>query len=378
MLDPLFAWIKRLFGLIIAFIARVWSALTAPFRKTYAFYKRSGWIIRGVILLILLPFVVGYAWFFWQVAFIRNYDIDYPAKLNIRQNMVSAGEAVSTEGGDATTKTCGISNLVKVTSHLIDFNVNQNVWISSNPIYKAGFFWVIPWSHTWFFDNKAAFQRGVHQAASRTAIELADALGRTRGTSKIDTDLKIAKGNVQFDQYTWWFNPFDVQPFGPTTPTPTYYRKAISSLGKYNKRLSACEATFDARADNLLQFMDRVAKDIGSTSAVIKERAEQYNSGWFDTRADDIFMYAKGQLYAYYGIMQAIRADFPDVVKNRALDDLWNNMDNHLRVAIELDPMIISNGKEDGWLMPTHLTTIGFYILRARSNLVEIRSVLDR
>jgi hypothetical protein len=28
--------------------------------------------------------------------------------------------------------------------------------------------------------------------------------------------------------------------------------------------------------------------------------------------------------------------------------------------------------------MPTHLTTMGFYVLRVRSNLVEVRSVLDR
>jgi len=28
--------------------------------------------------------------------------------------------------------------------------------------------------------------------------------------------------------------------------------------------------------------------------------------------------------------------------------------------------------------MPTHLATMGFYILRARSNLVELRQVLDR
>ena len=71
-------------------------------------------------------------------------------------------------------------------------------------------------------------------------------------------------------------------------------------------------------------------------------------------------------------------ADFPEVVKIRALADIWDRMDEHLRSAIELDPLIISNGTEDGWLMPTHLTTLGFYILRARSNLVEIRSVLDR
>jgi len=252
------------------------------------------------------------------------------------------------------------------------------MWMSSNPVYKAGIFWTIPWSHTWFLDNKAAFQRGVHQAVNRTLIELADALGRVRGTSRIDNNLKIAKGNIQFDQYTWYINPFDEQPFGPTTPSPTYYRKAIKSLNAFNDALSKCNATFDARADNLLQFLDRIAKDTGSTSAEIKDRAANYNSGWFDTRADDIFWHANSELYAYYGILKAARSDFSDVIKQRGLEDLWNRMEEHIKLAIELDPAVVSNGREDGWMMPTHLTTIGFYILRARSNLVEIRSVLDR
>ena len=89
-------------------------------------------------------------------------------------------------------------------------------------------------------------------------------------------------------------------------------------------------------------------------------------------------MYAKGQLYGYYGILKATRADFSNVIESREIGDIWDNMEDHLLKAIELDPWIISNGKEDGMVMPTHLTTIGFYILRARSNLVEIRSVLDR
>ena len=53
-------------------------------------------------------------------------------------------------------------------------------------------------------------------------------------------------------------------------------------------------------------------------------------------------------------------------------------MEEQTLSAINLDPLIVSNGKEDGWLMPTHLTTIGFYILRVRSNLIELRSILDR
>ena len=66
------------------------------------------------------------------------------------------------------------------------------------------------------------------------------------------------------------------------------------------------------------------------------------------------------------------------MVKSRRLDEIWKRMDEQLRSAIELDPLVVSNGKEDGFIMPTHLTTIGFYILRVRANLVEIRSNLDR
>ena len=115
---------------------------------------------------------------------------------------------------------------------------------------------------------------------------------RVRGTSKIDRNLRVARGNIRFDRYTWYFNPVDRRPFGPTTASPTYYRNAIDDLRAYNARLRNCDATFDARADTLLRFLDGIAKDIGSRPAVIKERAEQYGSGRFDTRADDIFMAA--------------------------------------------------------------------------------------
>ena len=76
---------------------------------------------------------------------------------------------------------------------------------------------------------------------------------------------------------------------------------------------------FDARADNLKNYLDRVASDIGSTSAILKDRAENYNYGFFDPRADDRFWFAYGQLYAYYGLMKAAEADFEDVIKQRNL-----------------------------------------------------------
>ncbi|HHI81989.1 MAG TPA: DUF2333 family protein, partial [Rhizobiales bacterium] len=328
--------------------------------------------------LVFIPLFLVYGWFFWQTAWIRNYDVSYPDGFQFEKRMLSAGKPVSVEGGGDTTKTCGRSAIAVVTAALIDFNVNQNSWISSMPVYKAGLFG-LDWDATPWFDNKASFQRGVHQAIRRTTVELTDTLGRIRGTSEADKGLQDARSAVQFDEFTWYINPFDnKRPFGPTTQTPTYYRSAIRHLNDFNDRLAKCRSTFDARADNLMTLLDRIAKDIGSTSAEIRDRAEKSNAGWFDTRADNLFMYAKGQLYGYYGVLRAARSDFRDVIKSRQVEDLWKNMEGQTRAALALDPFIISNGREDGWLMPTHLTTIGFYILRVRANLVEIRSVLDR
>ena len=61
--------------------------------------------------------------------------------------------------------------------------------------------------------------------------------------------------------------------------------------------------------------LDRIASDIGSTSAILQGPRENYNDGWFDPRADDRFWFAYGQLYGYYGMLKAAQADFEDVIK---------------------------------------------------------------
>jgi hypothetical protein len=76
--------------------------------------------------------------------------------------------------------------------------------------------------------------------------------------------------------------------------------------------------------------------------------------------------------------LSAAHADFEDIIATKALDAVWNRMEEQLRSALDLDPFIISNGREDGWVMPTHLTTLGFKILRVRSNLVEAREILKQ
>ncbi len=405
MFDPFVAFFQRVFTAIGRGIGLVVAWLLWPFVALGTWYRGRSWIIKGPIALLLLALALFYGYFVWQTQAWTNFDPDYVERYKLAQRKTPAGSPVSGPGttttgqsaqvtpanqaamdaGTSTTEAlavaqlpagtaCQPSAIVAVAADLIDFNVNQNAWISSMLAYKLGLFG-LDWDDTPWLDNKASFQRGINQAVRRTAVELVDSLGRVRGTSGVNNDLQSARGNIQFDEETWYFG---ISPFGPKTPTPSFYRAAMRDLNKFNVSLGKCEAIFDGRSDNLVEFLDRIANDLGNTSAIIRERSEFHNGGWFDTRADDRFWFAFGQLYGYYGILSAAGADFENVVAQRGLTPIYTETLKQLRAALRIQPLIISNGREDGWIMPTHLATMGFYILRVRSNLVEMRDILAR
>jgi len=386
MFDRIVNSFTRVFSLIGRGLGYAIGVVLWPFIWAKRWYAERGWILKIVLAVLIVGVLSLYGYFFWNTQRWVNFDTEYVAAYDRTAELASTGrqpvpekgivsvprEAESAISGGA--QTCRRSVVVDITAGLIDFNVNQNEWISSMILYKLGLFG-INWDDTPFFDNKASFQRGVNQAVRRTAVELVDTLGRVRGTSQVDSNLQSARGNLQFDEFTWYFS---LNPFGPKTPTPSFYRASIRDLRTFNDRLQKCEAVFDARADNLVQFVDRIANDLGGTSAILRDRSESHNSGWFDTRADDRFWFAYGQLYGYYGILSGAGADFKDVIAQRGLSQLWTMLEEQFRAALKIQPFIVSNGAESGWLMPAHLATMGFYVLRVRSNLVEIRQVLDR
>lgn len=308
MLDRI-AGFFRLIGQTISRWGRLFLAWALwPFFAAHGWYARRTWMIRLPVIAFVALLIVLYGYFFWQTQVWSGFNPAFVDQYRLSERKVPAGQQLPAADGTTPSnpQACQRSAIVDVTADLTDFNVNQNAWISSMLLYKLGFFGA-SWDSTPFLDNKASFQRGINQAIRRTSVELVDTLGRVRGTSGINTDLQNARGNLQFDEYSWYFG---FSPFGPKTPTPAYYRAAINSLRKFNTDLAACNAIFDGRADNLIQFIDRIANDLGSTSDILAERSQNHNRGWFDTRADDRFWFAYGQLYAYYAILAAAQADF--------------------------------------------------------------------
>jgi hypothetical protein len=367
--------VGRGIGLLVAWL--IW-----PFMAARGWYRGRHWMVKGPVIAVLALLVGLYGYFVWQTQVWSGFNPNFVDTYRWSERTVPAGQELTapapaspqTTAAATAARQCQSSAIVDAAVDLTDMNVNQNAWISSMLLYRLGLFG-LDWDNTPFLDNKASFQRGVNQAVRRTSVELVDTLARMRGTSGVNNNLQDARSNLQFDEYSWYFG---LSPFGPKTPTPSYYRAAIDSLRKFNAELTTCVALFDGRADNLVQFLDRIANDIGGTSAILRERSENFNGGWFDTRADDRFWFAYGQLYGYYVILTAAGADFSQVIRERNLGPMWSETLVQLKSALRIQPAIISNGREDGWIMPSHLAVMGFYILRVRSNLVEVRSVLDR
>lgn len=256
------------------------------------------------------------------------------------------------------------SRAVAMAVKLIERETQDATWTANKPF-------VFPSS---MLDNMPNFQVGQIYAVSRFAIEMTDVLGRTRGSSQVDEDLDKASGLLKYDGTIWHWDPSTS--LLPTASAEKQYRAAMKSLQRYNERLNDGSAIFDRRADNLIAFLERVSLDLGSASATLDQRAIESNLGWFDTQADDIFYSTKGRLYGYYMILQELGVDFQSVLAEKNVENVWQQMLDSLRTAAEMDPLVISNGANDGMFAPSHLAVQGFYLLRARTQLKEVSNIL--
>ena len=258
----------------------------------------------------------------------------------------------------------GGSFSVAAAAGLIEREVEIARWTANDP-------WFLPGSA---LDNMPNFQQGIISALARFAFELTDQIGRTRGSSQTDPNLQEAAGLLQYSGKKWVFD-FSTS-LAPTATSEAQYRKAARSLLDYNKRLSEGNAVFDRRSDNLMATLDRIALDLGSSSAALDSHIADYSGGFFDFQADDLYYNIKGQLYGYTILLREISRDFEKVIAERDLVKPWALMMKSFEHGAMLDPLVIVNGSPDAQFAPSHLAAQGFYLLRARTQLREITNIL--
>lgn len=255
------------------------------------------------------------------------------------------------------------SQTVDMLVYLLDREVNTHNWTPNDPFFMPG---------AWL-DNTPSYQSGMLAAMSRFSYELRDQIGRMRGSSAVDKDLQVAAGHLSKEPTEWIIGSGS---WAPRTAADSFYRDAVKSLRQYNDRLSAEEAVFERRSDNLLATLDRIANDIGASSAA-QDAYISENAGGFlpDFGVDNEFYEIKGKLYAYSLLLTCLKEDYKHVIEDRDLGQVYNQLLTSLGNAVALSPMIVTNGSPDG-VLANHLSIQGFYLQRARTQLKELTNIL--
>lgn len=261
----------------------------------------------------------------------------------------------------------GASHAVAITAALIERETDRYGWTANSPLFLPAA----------ALDNMPEYQQGIVMALARFVTEMTDQIGRMRGSSQADSDLEKAAGLLKYPGTVWLFD-FSTS-WAPTASSESQYRAARRALLNYNQRLVAHEAVFERRADNLIAILERFAADLGSASAILSRQIHEGRSRLlFDTRADNVFYGIKGKLYAYYLLLRELRADFQALLNEREADNAWSQLLLSLEEAVQLEPLLVLNAAPDGLFAANHLAVQGFYLLRARTQLREIASILQK
>src|SRR5512132_22180 len=296
-------------------------------------------VFAGLFLLLLLYYVVGAAW-------VHRIDDD-----------PTFAPADVPPGG---------SRVVAVAAALVEREIDVHPWTANDPFFLPGA----------VLDNMPNYQQGIIYALSRFGNALTEQLARSRGTSAVDPDADRAAGLLRYPGDIWLFD-FDTS-LAPTASSESQYRAAYRALRAYNQRVADGTATFERRADNLIDTLERFANDLGSASAVIDQHLRD-NAGFpVSFSADDIFYRTKGRLYAYFLLLKALGQDFEQVLNERNLGTVWTQMLQSAQEAAEQQPWVVLNGGNSSQFVPSHLANQGFLLLRLRTQLREVENVLQK
>lgn len=257
----------------------------------------------------------------------------------------------------------GGSESVAMAIALVDRETGKHHWTPSDPFFYPGY----------ALNRMPAFQRGIMASIARFTIELSDQIARTRGSSGVDEDVQKANGLFNYPPYVWMFDLSTS--WLPTAASATQYKAGKEALIRYNKRLAEGHAIFERRSDNLLEALNRMAADLGSSSADIANYAEGQSTTSFGS-AGELFYYTKGRMYANYMLLTALEKDFHTVIEERQLKPAWDKMLETLRVGMSFGHFFVLNFNPSSTVLANHLTSQGFYLVRARTQMREITDIL--
>jgi len=341
-------------------MTRLRGLLPESFRSRLMTLLGSG---AGLVLISYLIIVVVLG-FYWSAE---------PEPFSIRSNMEEKLDSRNAVVGVATTAT-----LIRVAETLLD----KPGGYLSNDISPPGL----------LLDNIPNWEFGVLVQVRDMARALRENFSRSQSQSTEDADLVIVEPQFHFNNDSWFF-----------PATETEYRKAITALESYLRRIADAEnqdAQFYARADNLSRWLVNVESRLGSLSQRLSasvgqlqlapdgagDRGSQQSTAVAPQRTvrtpmfqiDDIFYEARGASWALMHFLQAVEIDFETVLRDK------NALVSVRQIIRELEASqrnvfspVILNGSGFG-VFANHSLVMANYISRANAAIIDLRELLNQ
>ena len=239
-----------------------------------------------------------------------------------------------------------------------------------------------------YLDNIPNWEFGVLVQVRDFSRAFREGFSRSQSQSTEDIDLIVAEPLFNFTTDSWILPASESE-----------YRKAISSLKSYQGRLADvdnAEAQFYARADNLSSWFSNVESRLGSLSqrlsmsvvqptddvAVVSrggleiEQDALVKTAWLEI--DNVFFEARGATWALLHFLQAVQADFADVIDDKNAGPSLRQIVRELESSQEalVFPVVLNGGGYG--LFANHSLTIANYISRANAAIIELRNLLSQ
>jgi len=323
--------------------------------------------VWGIVCALLVLVLAGFGWY-WSIE---------PGTFDPRERALARveGDAAKLVPGVVTTAT-----LIEIAETLLD---KPGGYLQND---------MFPPVSPYLMDNMPRWEQGV-LANVRDALEaLRNDFSRSSVQTRQDADLEKAASLFNIPERYWLFPAAEDE-----------YRTGIGHLERYLQRMgdeNVADAQFFTRADNLNQWLGRVATRLGSLTqqlgAAVGEKVvdttlagdvaaqqstptEHYvrlQTPWLGI--DDNFYIARGSSWALLHLLRAVAVDFASVLEQRnahsTLAQLIRELEGTQRPM--RSPMIL-NGSGFG-LFANHSLVMAAHIARANSSLLVLRKQLER
>ena len=242
-------------------------------------------------------------------------------------------------------------------------------------------------------DNIANWEFGALVQVRDLSRALRKDFSRSQSQSREDLDLTIAEPQFNFDNDSWAFPASESE-----------YRTGLDGLRRYQQRLtdiSAGDAQFYARADNLRNWFADIETRLGSLSQRLSasvgtkrlntdlagdsqasqstpvEQELTVKTPW--TEIDDVFYEARGASWALIHLLRAVEVDFADTLKKKnalvSLRQIIRELEG-TQASMGLSPVIL-NGSGFG-VFANHSLVMASYIARANAGIINLRELLAK